>query len=46
MATKAQVSATVSALHPARLVVSAAVSAEDFSKKFEPLSEILPICPS
>jgi len=36
MTTKAQTSPSSSALHPARLLVSAAVSAEDFSKKFEP----------
>jgi nucleoside phosphorylase len=45
MATKAQASPAASPLHPARLLVSAAVSAQDFSKKFEPSIENTPDLP-
>jgi len=36
MTTTPKISQTTDALHPARLLLSAAISAEDFSRKFRP----------
>jgi hypothetical protein len=46
MTATAKVSHTTDALHPARLLVSAAVSAEDFSKKFQPSISNTPDLPA